>query len=39
LIANWMDRQGVARTLAVIIITAVLVKLLVMLIFGGQILV
>ncbi len=36
LIANWMDRQGVVRTLSVVIVTAVLVKLLVMIIFGGQ---
>ena len=35
LIANWMDRQGVTRTLAVVILTAVLVKLAVMLLFGG----
>jgi len=36
LIANWMDRQGVVRTLSVVIVTAVLVKLLVMMFFGGQ---
>lgn len=35
LIANWMDRQGVTRTLSVVILTAVLVKLAVMLLFGG----
>ena len=35
LIANWMDRQGVIRTIAVVILTAVLVKLAVMLLFGG----
>ena len=35
LIANWMDRQGVIRTVAVVILTAVLVKLAVMLLFGG----
>tara|TARA_B100000029_G_scaffold343801_1_gene336222 strand:+ start:3269 stop:3712 length:444 start_codon:yes stop_codon:yes gene_type:complete len=35
LIANWMDRQGVTRTVAVVILTAVLVKLAVMLLFGG----
>ena len=35
LIANWMDQQGVTRTLAVVIFTAVLVKLAVMLLFGG----
>ncbi len=37
LIANWMDRQGVIRTLAVVLLTAVIVKLSVMLIFGGAI--
>ncbi|MBT3179807.1 MAG: poly-gamma-glutamate biosynthesis protein PgsC [Candidatus Marinimicrobia bacterium] len=35
LIANWMDRQGVVRTISVVILTAVLVKLTVMLLFGG----
>tara|TARA_B100001996_G_C18621239_1_gene577813 strand:- start:714 stop:1157 length:444 start_codon:yes stop_codon:yes gene_type:complete len=35
LIANWMDRQGVTRTIAVVILTAVIVKLSVMLLFGG----
>ena len=37
LIANWMDRQGIVRTISVVILTAVIVKLLVMLIFGGAI--
>ncbi|MFL3008758.1 MAG: poly-gamma-glutamate biosynthesis protein PgsC [Candidatus Neomarinimicrobiota bacterium] len=36
LIANWMDRQGVTRTISVIILTSVLVKLIIMLLFGGQ---
>ncbi len=36
LIASWMDRQGVTRTISVIVVTAVLVRLLVMLISGGQ---
>ena len=36
LIASWMDRQGVTRTISVVIVTAVLVKLLVMLLSGGQ---
>ena len=35
LIANRMDRQGVTRTISVVILTAVLVKLAVMLLFGG----
>ena len=33
LIANWMDRQGVVRTIAVVIMTSVIVKLMIMLIF------
>ncbi|MFQ6605100.1 MAG: poly-gamma-glutamate biosynthesis protein PgsC [Fidelibacterota bacterium] len=36
LIANWMDRQGVLKTLSVVMITAVLVKLVVILLSGGQ---
>ena len=34
LIANWMERQGAARTLCIMLITAVLVRLLLMLISG-----
>ncbi len=37
LIANWMDRQGVLRTVSVILLTAVIVKLSVMILFGGAI--
>ena len=37
LIANWMDRQGIIRTLSVIILTAVMVKLAVIILFGGAI--
>ena len=37
LIANWMDRQGVIRTVSVVLLTAVIVKLMVMIIFGGAI--
>ena len=37
LIANWMDRQGGVRTLSVVLLTAVIVKLLVMILFGGAI--
>ncbi|NQT96986.1 MAG: poly-gamma-glutamate biosynthesis protein PgsC [Candidatus Marinimicrobia bacterium] len=36
LIASWMDRQGIIRTISVVIITAVIVKLTVMLISGGE---
>jgi len=35
LIANWMDRQGIVRTLSVVLLTAVVVKLTVILLFGG----
>tara|TARA_B110000438_G_C15649778_1_gene579049 strand:- start:193 stop:636 length:444 start_codon:yes stop_codon:yes gene_type:complete len=37
LIASWMDRQGVIRTISAIIITSVLVKLTIMLLSGGTI--
>lgn len=37
LIASWMDRQGVVRTISVITITASIVQLAVMLISGGVI--
>ena len=37
LIANWMDRQGVVRTVSVVLLTAVIVKLLVIVLFGGTI--
>ncbi len=36
LIANWMERQGVIPTLCVMITTAVLVRLLLMLLNGGN---
>jgi len=36
LIANWMERQGVIQTLCVMITTAVLVRLLLMLLNGGN---
>ncbi len=36
LIASWMDRQGVTRTISVIMVTAVIVKLAIMLIAGGS---
>ena len=35
LIANWMDRQGVIRTVSVVILTAVIVKLSTILLVGG----
>ena len=36
LIANWMERQGVLQTVCVMITTSVLVRLLLMLINGGN---
>ena len=35
LIANWMDRQGIIRTLSVVLLTSVIVKLCLMILFGG----
>ena len=37
LIASWMDRQGVIRTISAIMITSVLVKLIIMGLSGGMI--
>ena len=37
LIASWMDRQGVVRTISAVIITSVLVKLTIMVLSGGTI--
>ena len=37
LIANWMDRQGVVRTISVILITATIVQLIMMLLSQGKI--
>ncbi|MBK6910015.1 MAG: poly-gamma-glutamate biosynthesis protein PgsC [bacterium] len=37
LIANWFERQGVVKTLATMLIAAPLVRLLVMLLTGGEI--
>lgn len=38
LIANWMERQGVIQTLCVMTTTAILVRLLLMMIGGGDLL-
>ena len=35
LIANWMDRQVIIRTLSVVLLTSAMVKLCVMILFGG----
>jgi gamma-polyglutamate biosynthesis protein CapC len=37
LIANWMERQGVLQTICIMITTAVLVRLLLMILHGGSI--
>ena len=37
LIANWMDRQGVVKTISVILITASIVQLILMLLYQGKI--
>lgn len=37
LIANWMERQGVWKTLAVMIIAAVVIRLVLMLVTGGEV--
>jgi poly-gamma-glutamate biosynthesis protein PgsC/CapC len=37
LIANWMDRQGVLPTLSMMLIAAVLVRLLLMIVSGGDV--
>jgi poly-gamma-glutamate biosynthesis protein PgsC/CapC len=37
LIANWMERQGVLQTICVMITTAILVRLILMLLNGGEI--
>ena len=37
LIANWMDRQGVVRTISVILLTAATVQLVIICITGGEI--
>ncbi|MBI4721506.1 MAG: poly-gamma-glutamate biosynthesis protein PgsC [Candidatus Stahlbacteria bacterium] len=36
LIANWMDRQGIVSTLCVMIVTAIFVRLLLILLTGGK---
>ena len=38
LIANWFLKQGVVRTLCAVILTSVLVRLLIILLFGGALL-
>ncbi len=37
LIANWMERQGIVKTICVMITTAVLVRLILMILNGGDI--
>ena len=38
MIANWMSRQGVIRTVTIIFITAPIVQLIIIMLTGGQIL-
>ena len=37
LIANWMERQGVIKTISTMIIAAVFIRLLLMIITGGEV--
>lgn len=37
LIANWMERQGVIKTLSTMIIAAVMIRLILMIITGGEV--
>ena len=39
LIANWMERQGIIQTLTTMIIAAVFVRLLLMIVTGGEVIV
>jgi len=38
LIANWMERQGVIQTIATMVIAAVLIRMLLMILSGGEVL-
>ena len=37
LIANWMERQGVVKTIAVMVIAAIFIRLLLMVVTGGEV--
>ena len=37
LIANWMERQGIIKTFSIMFLTAVIVRLLLMIIMGGEV--
>jgi len=37
LIANWFERQGFIKTLTAMIVAAVVVRLIIMLVFGGEV--
>ena len=37
LIASWMDRQGILRTISVILITSSIVAMIMIVIYGGKI--
>lgn len=38
LIANWMERQGVIQTISIMIIAAIIIRLLLMILTGGEVL-
>ncbi len=37
LIANWMERQGVVETISIMLIAAVMIRMLLMIMSGGQV--
>ncbi len=37
LIANWMEKQGVVKTITTMVITAIFIRLLIMIITGGEV--
>jgi formate-dependent nitrite reductase membrane component NrfD len=37
LIANWMERQGVVKTISTMIIAAIMIRLILMIITGGEV--
>ena len=37
LIANWMERQGIIKTITTMVIAAVFIRLIIMIITGGEV--
>ena len=37
LIANWMERQGIVKTVSTMIVAAVIIRLILMIITGGEV--